>query len=355
MSWQELWERLEHKEVAPVYLLFGEEEYLIAATVAKIEAALELGGLRELNYERLEAAATTGARLAAAVQALPWLARRRLVVLTGLNLSGRGKESDTDSGAGEEGEPATGTAAGLEQELADLVPHLPASTCLVLAATGAVGGRRRVVKAVAKIGVVEEFPRLRGRELEAWIKARGVELGIKWEKGAVQLLAARTGEGLRQLEQELRKLATYAGQGGRVGRQEIELLVPATSAVRVFDLIDAALAGEEEKALKVLAHLLEQGETAIGLTALLARQVRLIVLAKEELEKGTRPDALAVKLKLHPFVAHKVAAQSRRFTWSGLYRLIQSLAAADQEMKTTGLNHQLILEQVLLGLAKGNE
>ncbi|HHY93187.1 MAG TPA: DNA polymerase III subunit delta, partial [Firmicutes bacterium] len=226
-----------------------------------------------------------------------------------------------------------------------------ASGCLVMVAEGAVDTRRRLVKAAARAGVVQEFPRLRGRELEDWIKERGGALNLRWESGAVQLLAARAGDGLQKLEQELEKLAAYAGAGGRVGRAEIELLVPEARTARVFDLIDAALAGEEEKALQLLAQLLEQGETALGLTALLARQVRLLILVKDKMEQGVRPAALAATLKLHPFVAQKVAAQSRRFTWEGLYALIQSLAAADQKLKSSGLSPQLVLEQVLLSMA----
>ena len=45
MKWQEVWQQLEQKEVAPCYLLTGEETYLISQTVSKIEAALELGEL----------------------------------------------------------------------------------------------------------------------------------------------------------------------------------------------------------------------------------------------------------------------------------------------------------------------
>ena len=85
MRWQEVWRQLEEKQVAPCYLLAGEERYLIQQTVAKIEKALQLGELKALNSERVDAAAIDGSRLAAAVAQAPWLARRRLVVVRGLN------------------------------------------------------------------------------------------------------------------------------------------------------------------------------------------------------------------------------------------------------------------------------
>jgi DNA polymerase-3 subunit delta len=352
MTWQELWRQLDEKKVAPCYLLWGEEEHLLRLTVAKIEEALALGDLRDLNYERLDAQEVDGGRLESAVCAFPWLAPRRLVVLTGLKLAG------TDKGAGtreEEnkvaGEEPEGTTSRLERELLDLLGRLPATTCLVLVASGPVDIRRRLVKAVAKAGVVQEFPRLKGQELERWLKERGQKLGLKWERGAAELLAARGEGGLVQLEQELKKLAAYTEPSGVVRREDVELLVPEAKSARVFDLIDAVLAGESERALHLLSRLLEQGETPLGLVALLARQVRLIMAAKEAREKGNRPGTLAAVLKVHPYVAQKLEGQSSRFTWEDLYRLIQALARADQKLKSSTLSPNLILEEIILGLS----
>lgn len=351
MTWQELWRQLDKKKVAPCYLLWGEEEHLLRLTLGKIEAALALGDLRELNYERLDAQELDSKRLEAAVYALPWLAPRRLVVVTGLKLAGADKGDGSREGADDvAGEETKGSTSRLEQELLGLLDKLPVTTCLVLVAAGPVDMRRRLVKAVAKAGVVQEFPRLRGQELERWLKERGRELGLKWERGAAELLAARGEGGLEQLEQELKKLAAYAAPSGVVRREDVELLVPEANTARVFDLIDAALAGQGERALHLLSRLLEQGETPLGLVALLARQVRLVMAAKEAREKGSRPVTLAAVLKVHPYVAQKLEAQSSRFTWEELYRLIQALARADQRLKSSTLNPRLVLEEIILDL-----
>lgn len=345
MTWRELWERLATKELAPCYLLYGEEEYLIWATVGKIEVALNLGDLRELNYERLDARSVDAETLAAATQALPWLVPRRLVVLAGLNLAGgktRGAGEDEDKGGGE--------GPGVERDIPAIVDALPASTCLVLVAPGGIDNRRRAVKAVAAHGVVQEFPRLKGKELEAWLQVRGRELGLKWGRGAVELLAVRAGPGLGELERELEKLVAYAGPGGRVGREEVALLVPEAGTTRVFDLLDAVLARQTEKSLAVLDRLLKEGESPLGLVALLARQVRLLGVVKEAMEKGSLPERLAAELKLHPHVARKLVEQSRGFSWDELYLLIQNLAATDEKLKTTGLTPRLILEELLFSL-----
>lgn len=334
VKWQQAWLELEQKKVAPCYLLAGEESYLIRKTVDKIEAALELGELRDLNSERLAAADMDSTTLAAAVAQVPWMARRRLAVVWGLNLG-----ADKKTGSGQ---------TDLTEGLPAIINNLPLTTCLVLCAGEAVDRRYKAVKAVTQKGVFLEFPHLKGQELAEWITQRGSELGLEWERGSVPYLVERAGQSLEQLEMELQKLANYAHGAGRVGRHEIDLLVPESRESRVFALTDAVLAKNREEALSVLEELLRQGETPIGLVGLLAYQVRMVGLAKAALEEGIKPQDLAKTLKAHPFVAQKAATQSRRFNWNELYELIQELAAADLKLKSSGLPAQLVLEQVIL-------
>lgn len=339
MKWQEVWQQLEQKEVAPCYLLTGEETYLISQTVSKIEAALELGELRDFNMEQLEAADIDSTTLAAAVAQAPWLAGRRLVVVRGLN-----PRTDNQKTAGK-------VAAGstdLWEQLPLIIAALSPAVCLVLCVNGSVDKRTKVVKAAASMGKLVEFPYLRGRELEQWILQRGNELGLSWEGGALSYLIQRTGQGLAQLELELQKLAAYTEGTGLVRRREIELLVPESRESRVFALTDAVLAKNREQALYVLEELLRQGEKPIALVGLLAYQVRVVGLAKAALEQGTASRDVAKTLKVHPFVAQKAVAQSRRFGWDELYDLIRKLAAADLKLKSTALPAQLVLEEVIL-------
>jgi DNA polymerase III delta subunit len=56
VNWQTIWQQIEQKQLAPCYLLAGEESYLIYETVNRIEAALGLGQLRDINSDWLDAA-----------------------------------------------------------------------------------------------------------------------------------------------------------------------------------------------------------------------------------------------------------------------------------------------------------
>ncbi len=96
-----------------------------------------------------------------------------------------------------------------------------------------------------------DFSHLKGQELEKWVAQRGKKLGLKWERGAVDYLIQRTGQGLERIEMELQKLVAYVGSKGQVGRGEINLLVPESRESRVFALTDAVLARNREQSLYV--------------------------------------------------------------------------------------------------------
>ncbi|MGI6130069.1 MAG: DNA polymerase III subunit delta [bacterium] len=328
MKWQQVWANLEQKQVASCYLLGGEETYLIRQTVDKIESSLELADLADINVEKLMASDTDIESLMAACTQIPWLAKRRLVVVQGLNLSVNQPDWLKD--------------------LPYLVGKLPLSTCLVLCTDGRLSSRHKVAKAVAVSGAVVEFPRLKGRELEKWVSQRAGELGISWRRGTLTYFLQRTVPYLEQLEAELQKLAAYAAGNAQIGCSEIDLLVPESRESRVFSLSDAVLAKDREKALTVLAELLRQGETPIGLVGLLAHQVRVVGLVKAALEEGVLPSDLAKTLDLHPFVAQKAAGLSRRFTWNELYQAVRTMACADLKLKSTSLPAKLVLEEAIL-------
>ena len=336
MRWQEVWRQLEEKQVAPCYLLAGEERYLIQQTVAKIEKALQLGELKALNSERVDAAAIDGSRLAAAVAQAPWLARRRLVVVRGLNPAASKKKS------------AARQAVDLWERLPSIIESLSPAVCLVLCLEGDIDKRTKVAKAVAQKGELVRFSYLSGREREQWIRRRGQELGLSWERGALSYLNQRVAWSLAQLEQELEKLAAYAKDGEPVSRSQIKLLVPESRESRVFALTDAELAKNQELALSVLAELLLQGEQPISLVGLLAHQVRMVGLAKAAVERGVASQLVAKEVKMHPYVARKAVAQSQRFSWNELHDLVRRLATADWKLKSTGLPAKLVLEEVIL-------
>ena len=68
----------------PVYLLVGEEHYLVAAVLKALREASLAGGIAGLNEDQFQAGETSVDAVLAAARTLPMLAKRRTVIARGL-------------------------------------------------------------------------------------------------------------------------------------------------------------------------------------------------------------------------------------------------------------------------------
>jgi len=116
-------------------------------------------------------------------------------------------------------------------------------------------------------------------ELADWIRARARFRKVKLDVNAVADLADFIGDDLRQIDQELHKLADYAGKERTVTRADVRQLVPATRAANIFELVDALGIGDAPTAGRLMQHALDaahgdkRGNQIADQALLFARQV----------------------------------------------------------------------------------
>ncbi len=148
-----------------------------------------------------------------------------------------------------------------------------------------------------------------------------------------EALSAFVGNQLRLLDNELEKLALYAGDRP-ITVEDVELLVPQVREAVVFDLVDALGAGNPRGALRLTRALMdEQREAPLYVLSMIVRQYRLLLQVKELAQAGLRADAVAGELKLHPFVAQKLSRQVGQFSLDDLRRAFLDLARIDAGIK----------------------
>ena len=123
-------------------------------------------------------------------------------------------------------------------------------------------------------------------DLIDWVADRCRERGVKIDRRAAEVLAGRIGGNSGQLQGEIQKLATAAGEGATVTEQLVRDLVPVTRAGGIFDLSDAINRRNLPLCLDTLSQLLRQGENAVGiLLAAIVPTVRNLLVAKDLMER----------------------------------------------------------------------
>ena len=113
--------------------------------------------------------------------------------------------------------------------------------------------------------------------------------------------------------------------------------------------------GKTGLALAAIRRLLWAGERPEALVGLLARQIRLIWLARIYKEDGSPPAEIASRLGVAPYFVGEYVEAARRIAPARLAELHRTLATMDLGMKSGRVAPDLALELFALAAAADNQ
>src|SRR5450759_4745591 len=135
LKYQDLISSLKQGKILPLYLFFGEEEFLIQEAVDLVINKIVDPGARDFNFNTLYCRDTSASELVNLCRTLPFMSAKRLVIA---------KEIDAFK------------SADLEELLPYLIDPSP-STCLVMLSSQGKYDKKSVVSAVEARGAVTRF------------------------------------------------------------------------------------------------------------------------------------------------------------------------------------------------------
>jgi DNA polymerase III subunit delta len=169
------------------------------------------------------------------------------------------------------------------------------------------------VAAVEKIGVFVPVWPLKPAELPGWIGERMAARGLKPDRAAIDALAERVEGNSLAAAQEIDKLVLLHGSAP-LDAATLEELVADSARYDVFKLVDAALAGDTERALRILSGLHAEGEQVPALLGWLLNQLQLLA----RLAAASNPAAAFRSERIWPAregLYKKVLARADRAHW----------------------------------------
>lgn len=313
-----------------VYLLYGDDDLAQSEFIARLRDRLGDPANASMNTQSFYSEGLDLRALEEACAAMPFLSPRRLIILHQPSTLLRGEARRGD-------------------RLLSLLDTLPQTTALVLAEAGDLrddSPLRRWAERNPQSAYVRSFFVPRGEDFVQWVRQRCRALGGEIDPAAAAMLAEMVADEPRLADQELVKLLDYVDRQRSVVPADVELLTPFKGQSDVFAMVDALGAGDGRQAQAHLHRLLED-ESPRYAFAMITRQFRLLLLAREAIESGDDPiDTLGV----HPFVARKVLAQARRFSMPELERIYHYLLECDLAMKTSQMDDTVALDTLLASL-----
>ncbi|MBR2041837.1 MAG: hypothetical protein IJ945_05670 [Oscillospiraceae bacterium] len=167
-------------------------------------------------------------------------------------------------------------------------------------------------------------------------------------------MVERCGNDSALLQNEARKVAEFKGSG-IITKADIDLMTCATPDAKVFDLSAKIAAKDRTGAFAVLEELREMGEKAPLILNILSGSYIDMFRAKSARSCGkTKADIASDWPKSYPkprqFLIDKALTAQSRYSSSALLRCIDVLLDAEQRMKSTGGNEDIILDETVAKL-----
>ncbi len=332
MSHPTLERHLRARSLRPVYLLFGEEEFLIRQAVARLQEGLSTQAGEPVAKTIVDAAESElGEVLGQARTPLLWGGHQLFVVLQ-----------------------AERYKAVELKPLQKYLEHPGQDTSLVLVAVGLKAKeveRHSVWGRLSQQEAALGFFRLKDSRLPRWLMDEAVLRGKELPPAAAQRLLETAGHNLMDLSQELDKLVLFVGPEETViSPAAVAQLASRSRSHNIFELVEALGKGQTVRALNVLGGLLDLGEPPPKILVMLARQVRLLLKAKEAAHEGRSPSELAARVGVPGMVADKLVRQARSFQQARLAELLLALHRTDRGLKTSAAPDRLLLEVAVMEL-----
>jgi DNA polymerase III subunit delta len=335
----DIWKQIRQNQIAPIYLIFGTEAFLINETKQLILSQTLNEEEMDFNYASYDLEETSIEVALEDAETLPFIGEKKVIILHNPAFL-----------------TAEKTKGKVEHNLARLESYLkepaPYSVIVFSAPYEKLDERKKVTKELKRQAVTIEAKKLSEPELKGWIRERAKLNGIDIEAAAVERMLVLAGTNLFLLTSEVDKLALYANDEKKINIEIVEKLVSKSLEQNIFTLIEKVVQRKLDEALRIYYDLLKQNEEPIKILALLAGQFRLIYQVKELARKGYGQQQIASYLKVHPFRVKLAAGQTGKFTDEELAGLIKQLAEADYQMKTGGMDKSLLIEMILFRLNK---
>lgn len=334
MTFKEAMRHIGAGKLFPLYVLYGSDVQLIEELAERLADAALPKEERSLHLTRFSLLEQPLDAVLDEVQTYSLLSSRRVVVAQHAHFLTAAAARDK-----------------LEHNLERLIRYalspVPENLLILIAPAAKLDERKKVVKTLLAHAQVVRCEPLKETEYMQWLAARAKEMGLVFEGQALERLYQRVGAQLGMLRQELDKIKQYAGDRP-VTAEMVDLLVPRSLEENVFELLDAVVGRNLDRALRIYYDLLAKREEPLRLMALLASQLRLLLHMHHLYTKGLGTNSIAQRLGQNPYRVRNAYSWMPKVDRQWLMSCLSRLAQLDAEVKSSQIDKEKGLEQFLI-------
>ncbi len=304
-------QQIKSNNIGNLYLFFGEETYIKGFYLEHMKKFVPDENFADFNHIVLDGKDASPDKVDDAVSSFPMMAEKKLVVIKN---SGIFKSSTDD------------IKEFWQAQFANLPDYI-----LMIFDEQDVDKRSVIYKSLVKHGMAVEFNYMKDYEAAAWAAREAQKSGKKLSKDSAEHLVAMCDPGIANLKNELDKLINYCDS--EIYVSDIDKVVSKPLSIVVFEITDALIAGDTDKAMSTILRMKENRESAFNILYLLSNAFDNMLHCKLLLAEGATYDVISSRLGLAPFIARKYIDGAKSFSEDFLIRRVCKTAECDLSIK----------------------
>ena len=335
ISIENLEKELKNNHLNSMYLLYGEELFLLETSLKKIKTLVG-EWIKGINFISIDD--TNVEQLIADIETPAFGYEKKLIIARNTGLFKKeGKRKNTE---------ISKLKDKINKYIQENSKLIEESVVLVFAEEEA-DSKQELYKTIEEIGIVCKFDFQKPIQIEKRMKSICNAYKVQIDDSTLRYFIECCGTNMQDLINEIRKLIEYAGENGKIKKEDVDKLVTKKLESIIFDLTDNLGKKNIEKALQVLRNLIYEKEPIQRILITLYNHFKKLYFTK--LAEYYKKDIIK-SLKLKPnqtFLVNKYKMQAKYFKTKELKEILQDLRDLDYQYKNGIIDLQIGLEAIL--------
>lgn len=295
-------------------ILTGPNSWLIKRAIAEFDTA---------EVSRYQGSELTPGELADILGAQSLFSVKRTVVIDELSANKAGWERLT--------------------ELANALASDPDLTLIII--ENKPDGRSKLIKQAKQAGWLEDYPLPKdAHQATTYLEAEAQQLQLQLQPGVARMIIDRVGLDTWAGHMALEKLASASAT---ISTELVEKYIAPSLEVNVFKVVDELFAGRALAVAELIDEMDRTSANAYQFFGLISGQISNLLIIKI-----LGKTVATTELKLHPFVAGKLANVANQLSLPTIKQMVSILAETDLQLKTSGQHDWTLIKLALVQIAQ---
>lgn len=295
-------------------ILTGPNSWLIKRAIAEFDTA---------DISRYQGSELTPGELANILGAQSLFSTKRTIVIDELSANKAGWERLT--------------------ELANELASDPDLTLIII--DNKPDGRSKLIKQAKQAGWLEDYPPPKDtHQATTYLEAEAQQLQLQLQPGVARMIVDRVGLDTWAGHMALEKLASASAT---ISTELVEKYIAPSLEVNVFKVVDELFAGHALAVAELIDEMDRTSANAYQFFGLISGQISNLLMIKI-----LGKTVATTELKLHPFVAGKLANVANQLSLPTIKQMVSILAQTDLQLKTSGQHDWTLIKLALVQITQ---